>query len=149
MLQDLLNVVAGRQDPKGAPQDPIERVRIAVAVILLEAAHSDQECTAEELDRVLTLFKERFDLSPEHVDDLVEIAHGERQGAIDLWQFTDQVNRHFEREEKQAVMEGVWRVIHVDDRLDGYEDHFAHKIANLLRLSHKEMIEAKIRARGV
>jgi uncharacterized tellurite resistance protein B-like protein len=44
-------------------------------------------------------------------------------------------------------MESVWRVIHIDGRLEGHEDHFAHKLANLLRLTHKELIDAKISAR--
>ena len=30
-------------------------------------------------------------------------------------------------------------------KLDKYEDHFIHKLARLLRLEHKEMIEAKLR----
>jgi uncharacterized tellurite resistance protein B-like protein len=44
-------------------------------------------------------------------------------------------------------MESVWRIIHIDGRLEGHEDQFAHKLANLLRLTHGELIDAKIQAR--
>ncbi len=44
-------------------------------------------------------------------------------------------------------MESVWRVIHIEGRLAGHEENFAHKLANLLRLTHKELIDAKISAR--
>ncbi len=44
-------------------------------------------------------------------------------------------------------MESVWRIILLDDHLEAHEDHFVHKLANLLRLSHSELIEAKLRAR--
>lgn len=44
-------------------------------------------------------------------------------------------------------MEGVWKIIQVDGCLDRHEDHFAHKLANLLRLTHKELIDVKLQAR--
>jgi uncharacterized tellurite resistance protein B-like protein len=44
-------------------------------------------------------------------------------------------------------MESVWGIILIDDHLEAHEDHFAHKLANLLRLSHSELIDAKLRAR--
>ena len=49
--------------------------------------------------------------------------------------------------EKMEVMEAVWRIIHIDGQLEKHEDHFAHKLSNLLRLTHKELIDAKIKAR--
>lgn len=33
------------------------------------------------------------------------------------------------------------------EHLEAHEDHFAHKLANLLRLNHNELIDAKLRAR--
>ena len=38
-------------------------------------------------------------------------------------------------------------VVHIDGKLESHEDHFAHKLANLLRLTHKELIDAKLKAR--
>lgn len=49
--------------------------------------------------------------------------------------------------EKVIVMESVWRIIHIDAHLESHEDHFAHKLANLLRLTHAELINAKIKAK--
>jgi uncharacterized tellurite resistance protein B-like protein len=57
------------------------------------------------------------------------------------------MNTNFTKEEKIAVMEAVWRIIHLDAHLEAHEDHFAHKLANLLRLTHSELIDAKIKAR--
>jgi hypothetical protein len=39
------------------------------------------------------------------------------------------------------------RIIHIDGRLEEREDYFAHKVANLLRLTHKQLIDAKLSAR--
>jgi len=125
-----------------------EQTRLAACVLLLEAAHSDDECSAEELGHVVATLKNDFSLNQAHADELLELARVERQNSIDLWQFTNQLNEQFSKEQKMAVMESVWRIIFADGKLDAHEDYFAHKLANLLRLSHKEMIDAKLAARA-
>ena len=127
--------------------DNEERTRIAASIILLEAAHADHECTDEELDHVIETLCSDFDLSRQHAGDLLELAHRERSHAVDLFEFTTHINNEFSREEKMAVLEAVWRIIHVDGKLDKHEDHFVRKLTHLLRLSHKEMIDAKLKAR--
>ena len=123
------------------------KMHIAAGVLLLEAAHVDNECTEEEMLHVVQTLKNMFNLSSEYVDELIEEAHLERKNSVDLWQFTNKMNQNFSQEEKIQVMEDVWRVIHADGQLEKHEDQFAHKLANLLRLSHEQMIAAKIKAR--
>lgn len=129
------------------PQDNDLRTRIAASVILLEAAGVDSRYDPEEHDHILNSLQDTFALSHEYAEELVELAHQEKSAAIDLWQFTNQINQEFSRPEKQEVMQAVWRVIYADGELEKHEDHFAHKLANLLRLTHKEMIDAKLAAR--
>lgn len=125
-----------------------DQTRLAACVLLLEAAHSDDECTKQEMERVVATMQQDFSLEADHVAELIELANASREEAIDLWQFTNQLNQQFSKEQKLAIMESVWRIIFADGRLDAHEDHFAHKLANLLRLSHGEMIDAKLSARG-
>ncbi len=149
MFDLLRKIIEKRNNSRGiAAADPDLRTRLAAAVILLEAAHADNDCTEEEFDHVLETLKTTFALSHEYAEELMELAHQEREQALDLWQFTNHINQLYNKEEKIEVMEAVWRIIHADGRLEAHEDHFAHKLANLLRLTHREMIDAKIRARG-
>ncbi len=127
------------------PDEP--KTHIASCVLLLEASHIDNECHDDEMDHIIETLKTKFNLSHDYVEELVALAHEERKNAIDLWQFTNEINQHYSLEEKITVMEDVWRIIHVDGQLDKYEDYFAHKVANLLRLNHKQMIDAKLKAR--
>ncbi len=124
------------------------RTHIAAGVLLLEAAHVDNECTEEEMEHVVHTLKTTFNLNAEYVNELIEEAHLERKNSVDLWQFTNHMNQNYTQQEKLKVMEDVWRVIHADGQLEKHEDHFAHKLANLLRLTHKQMIDAKINARN-
>ena len=97
---------------------------------------------------VVDTLRSEFKLSPEYVDELLELAHAEGDKAMDLWQFTNEMNQHYSEEEKMALMEAVWRIIFADGRLESHEDYFAHKLANLLRLTHKQLIDAKLKARA-
>jgi uncharacterized tellurite resistance protein B-like protein len=39
----------------------------------------------------------------------------------------------------------VWEIAYTDGKLDKYEDYLVHKLAKLLHLTHKQLIEAKLR----
>lgn len=149
MFSVIRNIIAGKGG-KGSqgPAEQAQKKHVAAGVLLLEAAHIDNHCSTAELEHIVATLKERFALSEQCVADLLEMAHCGRQQAVDLWEFTNYVNQHFSLAEKVAVMEDVWRIILLDDQLDKHEDQYAHKLANLLRLSHEEMIEAKLKARA-
>ena len=124
-----------------------DEAHIALCVLMIEAAHIDGECSDEEMAHVIETLVEKCGVPKQEIDELIELAYKRRKDTIDLFTFTRYLNQHYSKEEKLEVMESVWRVIHIDGRLEGHEDHFAHKLANLLRLTHKELIDAKIRAR--
>ena len=39
----------------------------------------------------------------------------------------------------------VWELAYTDGRLDKHEDYLVHKLAQLLRLDHRQLIEAKLK----
>lgn len=120
---------------------------VAACIVLLEAAHADEECSDEERAHVISTMRQVFSISTELAEELIALSHQERKEAIDLWQFTNHINQEFSHQEKMKVMEAVWRIIHADGHIDMHEDYFAHKLANLLRLTHSEMIAAKLNAK--
>ena len=146
---DLIKKVLGNKQGGITVTEPEKHdmTQLAACVVLLEAAHADYECTDEEMDHVVHTLQSDFGLSQDYVSELLDLAHQERSQAVDLWQFTNQINQEFSKEEKKAVLEGVWRIIYADGKLEKHEDHFVRKLTNLLRLSHKEMIDAKLKSR--
>lgn len=128
-------------------QDEFERIQIATCVILLEVARSDDEFSSIEKTTVAALLKKNFELSPDAVDELIEIASQKRDESVDLWQFTNLINKNYTKQDKIKIVEAVWKVIYADKKLDKYEDHFVHKLAKLLQLKHHELIEAKMKVK--
>jgi uncharacterized tellurite resistance protein B-like protein len=145
LIRKALGGGKGKEDSSGPGEGA--RIQVAACAVLLEAAHADYESTYEELDHVLVTIKHTFRLSHEYAEELVELARAEREHAVDLWEFTNAVNGNFSREEKIKVVEAVWRIIFADGEIDKHEDYFVRKLTNLLRLTHREMIGAKLRVK--
>jgi uncharacterized tellurite resistance protein B-like protein len=76
---------------------------------------------------------------------LMKISEEKREDSVDLWNFTNVINQTFSREEKIKIIEAAWKIIYADDKLDKYEDHYVHVLADLLRLRHDELIDAKLK----
>ena len=142
----IIKKILGDEAPQQSSSNE-DDAHIALCVLMIEAAHVDGECSDEEMDHVIETLTDKCGISRQDINELIERAYQKREESIDLFTFTRYINQNYSKEEKLRVMESVWRVIHIDGRLEGHEDHFAHKLANLLRLTHKELIDAKIRAR--
>jgi uncharacterized tellurite resistance protein B-like protein len=61
------------------------------------------------------------------------------------WDLSNPINENFSREEKLKIMEAAWKIIYADEKLDKYEDHYVHFLADPLRPRHADFIDAKLR----
>ncbi len=119
--------------------------RIATCALFLEMAKIDETFTREEMEKILTILKEKYGLSSEHANELVAAAEQELEGSIDYWHFARLINENYTTEEKIDIIETLWRIVYVDGKLDKFENHLIHKLATILRLSHEQLINAKIK----
>jgi len=120
-------------------------IRVATCALFLEMARIDKSFTEEETDMILSILKEKFGLSEAHADALLAAADAELKGSIDYWQFAREINENYSTDEKIEIVETLWRIVYVDGKMDKYEDYLIHKLSNLLRLSHNQLIDAKLK----
>ena len=57
------------------------------------------------------------------------------------------MNKGFSQEQKRKVIEHLWQVAYADGILDKYEEYMVRKIADLIYVSHKDFINAKLRVK--
>ena len=147
MFEKLKSVFTMPQTARDADNESgsSRRIQVATAVILLEVANSDEDFSESEKNSIMDILKDNFELDDGEVAELIEASDEERKGSVDMWHFANIINENYTEEEKQKVMENIWRVIYADGRLDKYEDHIVHKLATILHVSHKRMIEAKLK----
>ena len=134
----------GSPDPKTNTEHDI---RVATCALFLEMARIDDSFTEEETATIISILKDKYGLSEEYADALIAAADDELKNSIDYWQFARLINENYSTEEKIEIIETLWRIVYVDGKLDKYEDHLIHKLSDLLRLSHDQLIQAKLRVR--
>ena len=130
-------------ESKGSSAD--HDIRVATCALLVEIARIDETFSQDELKMLLSILKDKYGLSREHAEDLISEAENELENSLDLWQFARMINENYSNQEKIEIIETLWRIVFVDGKMDQHEHYLMNKLKNLLRLSHNQLIDAKLK----
>ena len=135
--------------PEGSIQEAERKtdydVLVAVCALFVEMARQDETFSPLEMETILSILKEKYDLSPEHAEALMAEAQKELDDSVDLWQFSHLINENYSEDEKLEIIETLWRIVFIDGKMDRYEHYLMKKLKNLLRLSDNQLIDAKLK----
>jgi uncharacterized tellurite resistance protein B-like protein len=147
MFEAIKNIIKGiNTGLQPETQDELT-VNLALTVLLFDAAYADGECSDQEKAHLTDTLVTHFQVPREEIDTLVADREKQREEHVELFRYTRFLNDHFSEDQKKVLLESVWRIILIDGHLEAHEDHFAHRLSDLLNLSHKDLIDAKLRAR--
>jgi len=124
-----------------------QKIQIAATTLFIEIAKADSDFSTEEYDKIIELIKNYFSLNSEHVKELIFLANEWIKESVSLYEFTAIINKHFTQDEKYELVKNLWRIVYIDNVLDKYEEHLIRIISNNLKLSHRDMIAAKLEAK--
>jgi len=144
MVRRFFGKVAG-VNSKTIEQKTQQDILVAVCALLVEMARIDNTFTATEMETILSILREKYGLSQEHADALVAEAEKELQESVDLWQFAKFINENYSIENKIELIEILWRIVYVDGKMDKYEHYLMDKLGKILRLTHNQLIDAKLK----
>jgi len=122
-------------------------IRIATCALLIEMSNIDGEFSEAERERIINIMKRDHLLSDEDAAEILEVASEELKGSIDLWKFTNLINNNYSPEEKLKIIETIWSIAYSNGELDKHEDYLVHKLAKLFRLTHEQLIDAKLKVK--
>jgi uncharacterized tellurite resistance protein B-like protein len=148
---DLVKRFFGKGTKAGSVDQSVKNthdIRVATCALLLEISYIDGEFSESERESIISILKKDYDLSDEHAAALIEASNEELKGSVDLWRFTNLINKNYAMDEKIQIIETVWRLAYRDGKLDKHEDYLVHKLAKLLHLTHKQLIDAKLRVKN-
>jgi uncharacterized tellurite resistance protein B-like protein len=145
ILEKFFGVQSDRTDTDN-DQNMVHDVYVATCALFLEMAEIDGKFSEAEKNNIVSVLKTEYGLSSDYTNEIIRAAHDERKGNIDLWHFTNKINRNYNIDEKIRITELIWKIIYTDGKLNKYEDYLIHKIGRLLNLRHSELIEAKLSA---
>ena len=121
-----------------------KKLQIATCAIFIEMAKSDDNCTDEERNEIVSIMQKTFELKKEYADELIELAKSRLIQSISIYEFTGIINDNFSPDEKFDLMKNLWRLIYNDKKLDKYEDQLVKRLGTMLHLDHKDVIAAKL-----
>ena len=145
MLNKIRQLFAKNAD---APeQDQIATEHLATAALLIEVMIIDGNLDDQELQSISQTLCGILDLTEAQVDELILLSREEVAEATSLYQFTREINNHFDLEGKMKLLTSMWRVAYADGHLDKHEEGIIRRVADLLHIRHNEYIRCKLEAR--
>ncbi len=127
------------------PDDAELSIKVACAALLIEVAKADFSLKAVELKRIRLILSKTLELSPDQLDELMELAQIKSEGSTSLHEFTSLVHNQYSLEQKIELFTQLWRVAYADGKLDKFEEYLLRKIADLIYLPHQHYIRTKQR----
>jgi uncharacterized tellurite resistance protein B-like protein len=141
----IADFVEGEKHPSQfAPDD----YRLAAAALLVHVAAIDGEMSASERDKLHAVIKQRFALDDGPADVLIEKATAAEHESVDLYHFTQLLNRVLDEPGRARVIEMMWEIVYADGRRDELEDNLLWRAADLLGVSPRERIALRRRISG-
>ena len=122
--------------------------RLAAAALLVHAAAIDGEMSQSERDKLHSVIKQRFALDDATADELIEKATAVEHESVDLYHFTQLLNRVLDEPGRAKVIEMMWEIVYADGKRDELEDNLLWRAADLLGVSPRERIELRRRIGG-
>jgi len=121
--------------------------QIASAALLIEVMVIDGNLDEQELVSITATLSRMLGTTQEQIDELIMLSREEVTEATSLYQFTREINEHFDEQKKLELMTGMWRVAFADGHLDKHEESIMRRVADLLHILHSDYIRCKINAR--
>ena len=125
-----------------------DRLHLAAACLLVEAARMDDTITAEERAHIHTLLSGRFGLDTGETEELVRSAEKLTEGPAQWYAFTSRIKDHCDYEERIEIIEMLWEVVYADGELHHLESSLLRRVGGLLYVSDRDRGEALRRVKA-
>ncbi len=136
------------ETPPGSP-DKISghSLQIATAALLVEMMRADTDISRGEEIIIKNTIKSKFKLTDEETSALLQLAEDKIWESTGYFEFTSLINKVLNPEQKIKIIEQLWEVAFADSILDKHEEYMVRRIADLIYVSHKDFIGAKLRVK--
>lgn len=124
---------------------PVGDMRVAVVVLLLEAAYGDDHFDPEERTTIERLLTEKFALSSQECEQLMVAGEAASERNVQLHPYTQAISQHMTPDERIQFVEMLWEVVYADGVLDPEEDALIRRLGALVRVTDRERVLAKQR----
>jgi uncharacterized tellurite resistance protein B-like protein len=119
-------------------------LKMAAVVLLVEVMMADHRIDESEKQQLLKSTMELLATNREEGVELINQAIEQHDDLVSLYDLTRVINLHFDQARKIELITHMWRIAYSDRQWDKYEEHLIRKVADLLYISHKDFIHARV-----
>lgn len=129
------------------PEAELRKLSLAGG-LLARIASVDREITEEELQSIVTMLNEKWDLDNAAAESVVRLALSELETGLDFFRLSREFFEATDREERLHFVELLFQIGYSDGDLSHAETEEIRKVSQGLKLSHREFIAAKMSAKS-
>ena len=129
--------------PGNEPMDE-QDIHRATAALLFEVSRADFHIHDDELLTIRDRLAAGFDLDPEELDQLVQLARQESDELLSLHPFVRVINARATPADKRRILLDLWHVAYADGHLNPRQEATVRQIADLLYVPHAVYLKTKI-----
>ena len=118
----------------------IELIAYALAY---EIAVADGGVDKEELLRIKLGLSNVATKLEKSVDDLFKVIEDHNKDSVSFYEFVEDINSNFNKEQKYAVIKLLWETAYADNVLEVNEDRLIRRIADLIGIKHSIVLKLR------
>lgn len=122
-----------------------DRLRLAAAALLAEAAWLDGDIEPSERAAIQRVLARRFKLAEDEAAALAHEGEAAAEQSTQIFGFTRIINRDWPVAERAELFEMLYEVIYADNTLHDYEANLMRRLGELVYLPDKERGEVRQR----
>lgn len=145
MLSDLLRRLKG---DVGDQPLAAEDARIAVAALLVIAAHADHIYADAERAMIERVLADRYGVDAAGAAKLRADGEAAESASMDIYKFTALIKKAIPYEDRTSILDALWRVVLADAEREAHEEALMRRVTDLLGLDPRDNIEARRRVQG-
>jgi uncharacterized tellurite resistance protein B-like protein len=144
LLKSLLNLFNQSQVEKNTIES--DDKLIIIAGLMVEVAAIDGQIDENEISKIKYSLTDVFKLSHEKTNYLIKKCLETAEEPNSLYYFSSKINKEFKHNSKIDLLEILWEIILVDNKVHDFESNLLRRLAGLLYISDIECGNAKKRA---
>mgnify|MGYP001286765636 CR=1 FL=1 len=126
---------------------PIFEVELIASVLAYEIARADGDISELESSLLIDEIKKISNKVNKDELEIMELIELYSKDSVSFYEFIEDINKHFDKENKLSLLSFLWEVAYADSRLDVNEERLIRRIADLVMIKDIEVLKLKNKAK--
>ena len=126
---------------------PIFFFDLIASVLAYEIARADGDISELESSLLIEEVKKISNKVNKDEAEIMELIELYSKDSVSFYEFIEDINKHFDKENKLSLVSFLWEVAYADSRLDLNEERLIRRIADLIMIKDIEVLKLKNKAK--